>query len=176
MKSFRERNIKRLLYCQCFQIQLQRREVPNLCNKGTITFAKRLFYFLWTNTQLKSYSEFFSLQIRFLMILKILIQPKSRESRPMSTLSLQNWKVWWLTQSSNIVNSMDQRVCSKLQRIGNRDVFFLCQDPSLLCSFEKQTTSQCILRGVQRTLSLKILCQFLAARFKKEKTRPQSIT
>ena len=60
MKSFRERNIKRLLYCQCFQIQLQRREVPNLCNKGTITFAKRLFYFLWTNTQLKSYSDFFT--------------------------------------------------------------------------------------------------------------------
>ena len=65
MKSFRERNIKRLLYCQCFQIQLQRREVPNLCNKGTITFAKRLFYFLWTNTQLKSYSEFFHFKFNF---------------------------------------------------------------------------------------------------------------
>ena len=89
----------------------------------------------------------------------------------MSTLSLQNWKVWWLTQSFNIANSRDQRVCSKLQRIGNRDVFFLFQDPSLLCSFEKQTTSQCILRGVQRTLSLKILCQFLAARFKREKNK-----
>ena len=42
----------------------------------------------------------------------------------MSTLSLQNWKVWWLTQSFNIVNSLDQRVCSKLQRKGNRDVFY----------------------------------------------------
>lgn len=42
----------------------------------------------------------------------------------MSTLSLQNWKVWWLTQSFNIANSLDQRVCSKLQRKGNRDVFY----------------------------------------------------
>ena len=40
-----ERNIKSSLYCQCFQIKLQRREVPNLFNKGTITFAKLLFIF-----------------------------------------------------------------------------------------------------------------------------------
>ena len=40
-----ERNIKSSLYCQCFQIKLQRREVPNLFNKGTITFVKLLFIF-----------------------------------------------------------------------------------------------------------------------------------
>jgi len=82
MKSFRERNIKRLLYCQCFQIQLQRREVPNLCNKGTITFAKRLFYFLWTNTQLKSYSEFIHFKFNFSWFWKYQFNPNQERADP----------------------------------------------------------------------------------------------
>ena len=68
-----EKYQKLLPYCQCFLIKLQRREVPNLCNNGEITFLRWLSIFFSNFPFFIFFNNFSQMTFYFLQQLSSLI-------------------------------------------------------------------------------------------------------